>query len=197
MNDDIRDLWSQPAAPHTFDVDRALRDIQQRAARFERTIAFRDWREIAAGLLVAAIFLWFAFRAHDPFVRLADLWIAASGVWIAFHLRRHSTVPRAPSRDRSAEAYRQALLDSFDRQIALLRSVKYWYLLPVWIGLIGLSLAQWRTHHSAMACVVSITVYTAIFGAVWWLNESPGVRYLQRKQAELGSLIQELEGVTQ
>jgi hypothetical protein len=34
-----------------------------------------------------------------------------------------------------------------------------------------------------------IATFTATFGFVWWLNESWGIRYLRRKQAELDNLL--------
>jgi len=190
--DELRAIWSSPGAP-SMDVDRIVRDVQQKSNEFKRMITFRDWREMAGGALVAVIFLAFAAAAGDSFVRAGHLWTAASGLWIAFYIRRYSLLRRDPPRNQPSSAYRQALLDSYTRQIALLKTVKYWYLLPLWLGLTGVALAQWRSGGNWTACLVSIAVPTVIFAFLWWLNESPGVRYLQRKQAELASLIQALE----
>jgi hypothetical protein len=59
----------------------------------------------------------------------------ACGLWIIYFLVRYgrSSAPANPEQD--FNAYRRALVERYDHQIQLLKSVKYWYLLPLWIGL--------------------------------------------------------------
>ena len=194
-NDLLREIWSSSATgPVVVNADRVLREIERKSNEFWRLIRSRDWRELAGAALVLAMFAGFAMRARDVLVRAADLWIAASACWIAFYIRRNSRVTKSPARDQTMSDYHRALLDSYDRQIALVKDVKYWYLLPIWSGLVALSLAQWRIRRDSFTCAVVITTYTLTYAFIWWINESPGIRYLKRKRAELAALIQEFEG---
>lgn len=193
-HDELRVIWASDGAVPEVNTERILRGIERQASEFRRRIIFRDWREIVAGTCLFAIFIWFAVRAQDLYVRAANLWIAANGLWIGFCMWRYSAVSRDVKRDQSVAAYRQALLHVYSSQIALLKSAIFWYLLPMWASLVALALAQWHAGHNTIACLVSMAVQTVIFGFIWWLNESPGVRCLQRRQAELAGLIQGLEG---
>lgn len=192
--DELRVIWSDDDSVHELSAERALRDVERRANVFRHRILFRYWRELVAGTFVFAIFIWFAVRSQDLYVRIANLWVAASGLWIAFRMWRYSTVSRDPRRDKSVAAYREGLLSVYSNQMALLKSAIFWYLLPMWSGLVALALAQWRIGHNTVAWLASIVLQTLLFGFIWWLNKSPGVRYLQRKQAELAVLIHGLEG---
>lgn len=187
-SDELRAIWQAGAAP-AVDVEGVLKRMEQKSADFKRMISRRDLREMAAGLFIAILFSWFAYGASDWLMRASDLWIAASGLWIIYWLRRHSHVQQAPPRDQSLSGYHRALSDSYKQQIWLLRTAKLWYVLPLWTGLMLFSLATWRIRHNLPALLVLVATFTATFGFVWWLNESWGVRHLRRKQDELGKLV--------
>ena len=187
--DELREIWAGGEAPPAVDVAGVLKRMEQESNEFRRTIARRDLREMAAGAVVAILFGWFAYRSTDWLMRLSELWIAAGGLWIVYWLRRHSYVLREPERDQSLGAYYRALSDSYERQVWLLRTAKLWYVLPLWSGLMLYSFATWRIARNAAELVVLIAMFTLTFGLVWWVNESWGVRYLRRKQAELARLV--------
>jgi hypothetical protein len=95
-----------------------------------------------------------------------------------------------PPPDQSIAAYYRALSESYEVQLKLLKTVKFWYLLPLWIGLLALALARYRIDRDLPATLFSLGIPTVFCGLVWWLNEVPGVRYLRRRQAELAGLIE-------
>jgi len=86
-------------------------------------------------------------------------------------------------------AYGQLLRESYDRQVRLARSVKYWYLLPMYVGLAVVSLGLWRRLHGAgqsgRPAVMSMVIVTVGFAAVWILNELYAVRCLEKLKREL------------
>ena len=57
--------------------------------------------EVAAGLLVTVVYLWIALHAGHMLERVADLWLAACGVWIVFFLSAlFQALPETPRRSR-------------------------------------------------------------------------------------------------
>lgn len=188
--DELREIWEAGGSP-AVDLEGVLKRMQQKSTEFERMIARRDLREMAAGIFVAILFGWFAYRSSDWLVRASELWIAATGLWIIYWLRRHSSVLRDPPRDQSVGAFYRALFDSYERQVGLLRTAKLWYVLPFWSGLMLFSFATWRVQHNLTGLLVLTATFTLTFGFVWWLNESWGVRYLRRKQAELANQVRD------
>jgi hypothetical protein len=192
--DELRQLW-QSDINEAINQRELLRQLEQRTRKFDRTIWFRDLREAAAGLVVTVVYGWLALRAGNMLERVADLWLVACGVWIVFVLLRYSRFSRKPAPDQSLVVYRRELVERYDRQIRLLKGVKYWYILPLWVGLMFGAVAYLVNGGGKAGFWVIVILATAVSAAVWWLNEGPGVRRLQRNRRELAELIGE-EGVS-
>ena len=190
-SEDLRLLWQLDSGSTAINQQELWLKLQQRANKFDRTIRWRDIREIAAGLFIAVFFLWFAVRAGSPWSRAANLWLAAYGVWIIFFLLRFSRVSRKPQPEQTLAVYRRELLERYDRQIRLLRNAKYWYVLPLWIGWMLTSIAYLAKGGGKVGCMVLVTVFSAVSAGVWWVNAVPGVRHVERQRRELVSLIGE------
>jgi hypothetical protein len=158
----------------------------ERANRFDRTIRMRNWREGGAGVLVAALFAVIAWNSPNALARAGNLVVAASGLWVAFCIWRYGREAPPPAPDRSLADFQQALLREYDHQIRLLKNVKYWYLLPPYVGLLlasaGIVMANTA---KGWPQLVAMAIYTALFGGVWWANEVYGVRKLRRQRTRL------------
>jgi len=161
----------------------------ERAKRFEKTIKTRNLMEIVAALAVTAIFAPIAWRAPNAVARTGNLVVAAGGLWIAFFMLRFGRLARPLPADRSLADYREALLAQFDHQIRLLRNVKFWYLLPLYLGLLiaaaGNVIARTAEGRPGWPELVTIPIFTAVFGFIWWLNEAYGVRKLRHARQRL------------
>jgi hypothetical protein len=193
--DELRDLWRSDPGGAAVSPLELLHQLEQRTHNFEGTISRRDLRETAAGVLVAAVFLWLAISTSDTLGRVAYLWLAVCGVWVIFYMRLYSKASRNPAPEQTLAAYQQALREKYDRQIRLLKSAKYWYVLPFWAGLLLSSAAYLERGGGRIGFWLMVVWATALNAAVWWLNESVGVRHLRLKQAELGAWTED-EGVS-
>jgi uncharacterized membrane protein len=160
-----------------------------KADRFDHTIKMRNWRECGASALVTAFFAWSAWRSPEALVRAGYLVVAASGLWIVFYILRYGREAPAPTPDQSLAGFQQALLRKYGHQIRLLKNVKFWYLLPVFSGLLLASVGGMVTHAAVGRPVwpefIAIALYTAVFGFIWWLNEVPTVKKLRREREAL------------
>ena len=160
-----------------------------RADRFDHTIQVRNWIESGAAALVTVIFGMMAWHAPNALSIVGNALISASGVWIAFYMLRYGRAVSDPPPDRSLADYGQALLRKYDHQIRLLRNVKYWYLLPPYVGLLltsaGNAMARAAEGRPAWPELIAVPVYSAVFAMVWWLNEVYGVRHVSQARARL------------
>jgi hypothetical protein len=162
--------------------------VLERTRTLDRQIAARNALEIAASLLVLAGFAFAAWHAPSGLEKLGMGMVAASGVWIAFYVWRRGTGPSTPDRASDLQSYESNLLQNYDHQIRLLKSVKYWYLLPPYSGLVVAWIGRgirvgWA--HLSWADYLNLAVFTIVFGIVWILNEVKGVRYLERLKREI------------
>jgi len=187
--DELNELWCGQSVGPPLKGEDMLAIAMERANRFDRTIRLRNWRECAGGVVVAAIFAFLAWQSPNALARGGHLLVAASGVWITYYLLRYGKEPKAPPPDRNLADFQRALLRKYDHQIRLLKNVKYWYLLPPYVGLLlasaGLIQAHTAKGQSAWPQLIAMAVYTAVFAFVWWLNETYAARKLQEKRARL------------
>jgi hypothetical protein len=196
--DELRELWcTQPYAGVT-EGEELMKLIEKKTKRFDRIIRVRNFLECAGATVVAVMYAVSAARTHDGIERASFIVIAASAVWIMYFLLRsgHAPADADPSQDLSA--YRRGLVERYDRQIRLLKSVKYWYLLPPYVGLligtVGVLLDHTRSGGIRWQDSILPAIYTAFFAFVWWLNEIEGVARLEAERARLLSLADEKNG---
>jgi hypothetical protein len=161
-------------------------------------IAVRNWMECLASAAVSASFAYFAFKTHNTLVRAGCLVIAVGAAWIIFFLIRYGQEPSAADPSLNLTGYAQALAQRYDYQIRLLRSVKYWYLLPPYLGLVLATVGVFQDRARAGILrwfdLFWPVLYSALYAAVWWLNEVYSVGRLRNERSRLLSMTGRSEG---
>lgn len=161
--------------------------VQERTRRFDRTIWLRNFIESVAGGVVFVLFIWVAVRNPDTLTKAGALIVAASAVWIIFYLVRYGKSATLVNPAQNLTSYTHALVQRYNRQIRLLQSAKYWYLLPMYVGLLTISTGILSQHAKAGGLnwrdMLAPAFYTAVFAVIWWLNEWVVVRRLERSRS--------------
>ena len=173
--DDAKALWSSdPDSPdpdssnhestdsdmsaETLSDSEILHLVQTQSDAFDRKIRQRDWRESIAAVVVALFFGALAWLESSLLVTAGTLLIVAGCVFIFWHLRRTRTRFAAPE---SAEPVKQRLLrerDKLDAQIRLLKSVLWWYIMPLLTGVLLVTVGDngWSTFTIVYGSVVIV-----------------------------------------
>jgi hypothetical protein len=189
--DDLEQLWKTQPVEAAVKGEDMRQVIVQKTEKFDRRIRRRNVREYAAAFVVALAFLFFARIIPDSLVRVGCVIVVAGALWIVYYLWRHGTGPVDPLPDQTLESYRRALIAKYDHQIRLLRTVKFWYLLPLYVGLTtanaGLLRMLSANHAPTLFVAINFVLATVFFGFVWWLNEVRAVRKIERLRAEVMS----------
>lgn len=175
-------MWQETVLPG--DNGQLAQKIIASIGQFDRTISWRNLREYAVGGALMVYFLWQAIHPTVPgFAALpvAGL-VAMSFVMIYLWRSQRKNPPIDPSAD--AVSYQAALLARYDRQIKLLGTVKYWYVLPIYLWLL-LNLAFIASLGWRIIFFLLVSVF-AVFVA--WLNEGYAVRKLRAKRADAEAL---------
>jgi len=207
MNDDpVCRLWQSAPAGAERDTTQMIEAIQKKARAFERMIFWRDAREIGVAVLMVPIFVYEAIQARPaPFVAAGFIFAAVCFLFIAGRLWWSRRGGPRPAPEESVAAYSRALVAGYDRQIALLRTAKYWYVLPIYAsmlaihaGVVAMTAAplgrrreqapeRWLLGVGFLAAVFVLT--TALMGFVWWLNEGYAVRKLTAERESLTAML--------
>lgn len=190
--DELRELWSSQPPRGETEREEIMALVQKKTRRFDRMIAARNLVECLAAGLVIVLFVGLGLRTHDALMKTGFLIVAAGAAWIIYTLLRYGNTPVSADPSQNLMGYTRALIERYDHQIRLLKSVKYWYLLPMYVGLLITSAAlffeQEKPRSLGWQDFVMPAFYTAFFAAVWWLNEGYSVGRLRKERAKLLSM---------
>ncbi len=194
--DELRNLWHRGAdlRPGKGEQEMLALVIEKTRA-FDRRIAVRNAVEVVAAAFVFCLFGFFAWKAPGLVMRVGMAIVALSGVWIAYYIMRFGAGPKRLDPGMELSQYSNLLRENYDQQIRLLRRVKYWYLLPPYIGIVIGNVGVWMQLTAEgqplavrWASLVGLPFVTAFFAGVWVLNERYGVRHLERSKRELADI---------
>jgi len=195
--DELENLWKNQPVDPAVKGEEMCKIVLQKTEKFDRRIRRRNLREMIAGAFVAVFFTFTAWAQHDPIQRAGNIVIVAGALWIMYYIRRYGAAPPDPNPDQTLDGYQHALVRKYDHQIRLLRGVKFWYLLPLYVGLLigSVGLLKEQAEKGASLWLVALfpVFYTLFFAFIWWLNEVRGVRKLEWLREQVTSGIQDGE----
>ena len=177
----------------TIAADLLLKEVQRSQRNFRATIFYRDFREVAIGLLMLP--LWF-FLGHW----LSLPWTWYLGVpaitWVILFIVvdriRHKQQPSEPG-EPMLDCVKVSLTQ-VEHQIWLLRNVFWWYLLPFTIAILAFFAQNAWLNHSGfwpitLAFVPYVLFLLVLYGFVYYLNQRAVRRELEPRRQELLTLL--------
>jgi hypothetical protein len=194
MNDsELKQIWQEQksAEPSPAEVERIARAVHSADRKFRRTIWWRDLREIGAALICAVVF----GRAGETWLR----WIAVTScIFVAGYILK-TRIPIRPRPEGLTLVDRiHQILRETESQIRLLRSVLWWYLLPIAIGTVAIILdrasVQGRSPRKFdPAYLVNFFVVMGLLAvAIYWLNQRAVRKCLEPRRARLQKMLSDL-----
>jgi hypothetical protein len=188
IDDELTLLWQQGTSGEPKPEEVARLSGRASIARFDRVIFWRNSREYISGLMMLPVLLWLVVtngigRAYG-ITALAGVAFVMAYLWF----KHWKFKPLDASAD--ARAYQSAMLERIDKQIRLLSSVRYWYLLPLYLPGLWVFGGSW-TKNGPVAALLFFAFYTAVFVFIGWLNESWGVRNLRAARAKIEALYED------
>lgn len=186
--DELKRLWQESIMNGQGGHDPALlRGLSSRVTQFDRKIFWRNFREYAAGLLVLIGASYMAIRGNRPAIAMV-FGVSFVMTYLWWQHRKF----RQPDPSTNVLVYEKALLERFNNQIRLLSRVKYWYLLPLYVPIVWMTIEQLSRH--IWGAILSLAVVTAAYVFIGWLNEKLAVGHLKEASAKVQAMIEEQEG---
>jgi hypothetical protein len=185
QEDELKRYWQESTISARNSA--LVRELSAKVTQFDRKIFWRNFREYAAGLVLVVWAGYGAFKGNRPSIGMVVgvVFVMAYLSWQHRKLR-----PLDPSAD--VGAYRKALVERFDDQIRLLSRVKYWYLLPLYLPVVWMTVERWP--RGPWSAGIGLALVTALYAFIGWLNESWGVRKLQEARATVKAMSEEEQG---
>jgi hypothetical protein len=191
--DDVQRSWqSEVDRPvSSTELQQVLVNVQQRCAGLERSVHWRDVREILAVVFGVAAFaaMWALYRTS--FVASLGVAIIILGgtviVYVLLSSRKQSVLPL----NASVLEFSRQRLAWVDAQIHLLQTAVWWYVAPCFLGclLVGWGLTGGRRLFFSLLVLLDVAVAAQIIH----LNRRAARRDLQPIREEVARLIEVLE----
>jgi hypothetical protein len=206
--DNFQQAWRSQSSQTrvTIDPDVLRSAVQQKQQAFRAAILVRDALEIG----VAALLLPFWFYAGITHSLPWTWWLCVPAIifvagFLVVDRRRHSQKPTDP--DQPLAKIVQDSLNQVDHQIWLLRNVFWWYLLPFIIPILAffaqVTWSAWTPSEGWLSALVLVCLFLflvvfliAMYGFVYWLNQSAVRTQLQPRRTELSQLLKSLTDET-
>jgi hypothetical protein len=195
--DDAKALWSSDNEPtddtmstHTLSDSDILRLVKEQSEAFDKKIWRRDLLESIAAVAVFLFFGWLAWHDPSQLVRAGSLIIMGGSTLIFWRLRRVRTRFADVSAGQPVKQMLQQERAKVDAQIRLLESVLWWYIAPLLVGLLLVTVGDsgWSTFTFVYGAVV-------LLGAtgIYVLNQRAVRRSLRPRRKELTRLLKQVD----
>lgn len=135
-SEELSSCWRSQKMDTPLSVDDQLLQARKRAARFKRTVLWRDVREVVASILVATVFIYCAIF-QPPLAAAGSYFVAVISLGVGCFFLVDRLKERMKHRDTGEEPLAELAiaLDAVEHQIWLLERVSWWYLGPLAVGL--------------------------------------------------------------
>ena len=190
MHDDaLKEIWRaqsiEPAPP--LPTSEQLAAMKTKMSCMNRTLLWRDWRENIAAVFVMIVFGVYFFIFTTPLARLGSVLVILCSLFvIAYPTWRRRRIPK-PALDTSMMQSLEAELQKINVEIALLRSVLWWYILPGTIAVL-IFMAGLGSGSTTFALIVAL--FGIAFDAfLYWINQVACDKALLPLKRELESLL--------
>ena len=197
--EELQKTWqAQPAGARvTIASEMLLREVRRNARNFKITIFWRDVREVGIAALLTIFFAWHGWH-HRQWTE-GVLALACSGIAAFMLVDRGRQRRQRPVATDPLKACVVNSLQEVTHQIQLLRTVLWWYLLPIDLAvaidvLVPLAPA-WHNGWDVLidtGFVLGICALTSWF--LYWINQYAVRKELEPRRRELAALLAGLEG---
>jgi hypothetical protein len=201
--DDVKRAW-QGQASHprlSIDAELLLKEVRRNERSFDAIIFWRDVREVGMSLVMVPFWIYLGVRLSLPWTWYltvpALLWVAG---YMLTDRRRHNRRPPEPGDPLRRRV--ESSLAEVEHQIRLLRSVFWWYLLPLALPMLAFfGQVTWRTRAGGLwAALVGLSgvlaLVVVIFAGVYWLNQYAVRAELEPRRQKLEALLASLADET-
>lgn len=185
---DIQEQWKKQTCAIE---DVGTRELEKKMKKFEKKIASRNFIEIFTCVALIVYFFIQALFAETAWSQAMYLELALSAGIIIYVLRKRGSNIAGPPVGESTRNMVEYQRKQLTRQIQLLSKVRYWYIAPSALGVLGLvgeaafNEIQKEAFWSTFVLFVIGAIILVVFAFIIWLNEHYTVKKLKAELEQL------------
>lgn len=193
LQDELQQIWQGAAQQELvrFERSKLLMEMDRQLADFKTRIRRRDWLEIIVAIVMIPIFTATAILMPYLSAQIGSGILVAWMLYVIIRLRRNQN-QEPPSEGLSMREYLQQSRAYVLKQIQLLNTVLYWYLLP---PAIGLGLFFWADGSNVGKTIVLFAGVLALYGYIWYMNKQAVKNELEPVLKQIDEALEALEAL--
>jgi hypothetical protein len=201
--ENFKQAWQAQTAQTRLTIDAALlrKEVERNQQYLSAMVFWRDVREVGVSLLLLPVWLYLGVTFSLPWSWYltvpALLWIA--GYMLADRMR-HGRRPPEPGEPLRLSV--ETSLAQVEHQIGVLRSVHWWYLLPLALAMLAfVAQVAWQSRSIGWEMMAGLLLPVVVLGlivfaSVYWLNQHAVRSALEPRRRELETLLSSLADET-
>lgn len=171
--DELKRTWKEQKSSSELDYSKSeiMMLIKNKMISFEKDIRSRDRLEIIACILVIIFFGFTLFTTASVWKQAGSVVIILSAAFIWYKLKatQKDTFGEEHSPDRPMSEYLNLELESIRKHKKLLQNVAWWYLSPMFVGLLFFTIG-FNTRLLWKGIYLAIVIL--LLGFIWKLNQN-------------------------
>lgn len=189
--DSLKRLWSDSNKEQKVAInpDILIDSIHHKSLYMENKIKQRDKSEIIVAVLMILVFGCLFYVFPQVLAKIGAGIIVVSCMLIIFRLIRARKVNIKQETSSEIKYHLSVSLQQVRQQINLLNTVFWWYLLPIFIGVLCMYYGLSKSFTSRAVYTVIVTI---IYGYIWYLNKEAVRKKLKPLEAEIQQALKEL-----
>lgn len=192
MDEDLlKRLWSDSnkAQKVAINPEILMDSIQHKSLYMETKIKQRDKSEIIVAVLMILTFGCLFFIVPQVQAKVGAVIIVLSCMLIIFRLIRARKVNIKQETSSAIKYHLLVSLQQVRQHINLLNTVFWWYLLPIFIGVLFVYYGLSKSFVSKISYTVVVTI---MYGYIWYLNKKAVRKKLKPLEADIQQALKEL-----
>lgn len=190
IENELIKIWQSSSSQERvkFEKSRLIIDVQSSVDQIHRSIKFRDLSEQLGAIVVAPVFIYYAFTIPFIVTKIASVLIVAWGIFVIFRIRQAKKHKPGAFTDNYLQ-YLQKTRDYLVVQKEMVDNVLYWYILPAMILMIMFVLGPGITP-DRIPKLISTGIMTAVIGgAIYYLNKMAVKKQFRPRLEKIDKLI--------
>jgi hypothetical protein len=138
LDQELKNIWQNSPQKEIikFEKSKLLIDLNNDLNKFEKSIKYRNIREVLAAIFVIVVFAYYAYLYTQPLAKIGATMICLAGAFIIFKLMQ---TQKYKSPVNLSLSMKDQLIETevyVTKEMKLLDNILYWYLLPLSFGLL-------------------------------------------------------------
>jgi hypothetical protein len=195
MDNDLQQLWIRSESGIRIDINHSklMESLLRKTQRMDKHVRNRDIREISLSVLMFLVFGWWMIGMPPEFLmaKTGAAIILGGCVLIIIRLLLARKIKKTDGFASGLSQYLQISLEKVRKQIRLLNTVFWWYLLPFYTGVVLIFLSF---KASPVFKIIFLGVLTAVYAYIFYINKAAVKKTLVPMENNILKALKELSG---